>query len=455
MISFLLFLLSLLPLLLGNDYTKQHGDVVFLAFAIVGAAGCMRGRNLFSFLSPVAIVFFYVSLSLSLGSWGFSNEYVINARNLAVYDDWQSTHIAATVLMLSLSVLMSVDNHYRAKYESITATENLRVGSTTAISSMILLPFFFIPLDLSAFGGLGDFSGIAKSVFALLLVVSLSGRTAGIRWAAYLIIIVVFATFSVHEKREAIFLIFPILFFEILQHPRKLTVRSVSLLVPLAGFLLLLIIAMSVARGYGGFGEMDTLFSAVPFVLKYVSSENFIGGLLNNIEANYFFFHAINAIEMAIRDSDLIVYGSTLIKPLFILIPRSIAPWKPEGMITLYTTAFDPSFRTLGGSWPASFISELFWNFSYLCIPLSVFLALGLVKLQFLLLRAHAFGHTYLLVLLLFAYMNVLTLMRGSGLDQYLVSLIFAGLFVFAVQFAARILPIRRQPIDQLDLQRQ
>ena len=126
MISILLFSLSLLPLLLGNDYTKQHADALFLAFSIIGAAGCARKRNLSSFFSPIAIVFFYVSLSLSLGAWGFSNEYILNSRNLAVYDDWQSAHIAITVLMVSLSILMSIDNHYRPKYESIIVAKEFR-----------------------------------------------------------------------------------------------------------------------------------------------------------------------------------------------------------------------------------------------------------------------------------------------------------------------------------------
>ena len=442
-----LFSLSLLPLLLGNDSTKQHAAAVLFAFAGVGALDCARGGGVLTFFRPIVVLIFYVAISMMLGAWGHANEYMLIPRYLADYDDWKFAHVALTVILSSLTLLYTIDAHYRPERESIELENNLRIGSATALSVLILSPLLFLPLDMSAFGGAVDFGSMARSVFALFFALLVLRWRPVIRWTAYLLLIAVFATFSVHEKREAIFLILPILFVEFVQYPRRLTVGSAMMLGALSVFLLALILVMSVARGYGGFDEVDDFFSALPFVLRYINSDIFIAGVLNNIEANYLFFHAMNSIEVVIRDPDLIAFGSTLIKPLFMLLPRSIAPWKPDGMIHLYTTAFDPAYRDRGGSTPASFISELFWNFSFLWIIAVGIFGLCLIKLQTLLFEAFRSGRVYLLVFLLYAYMNLLVLMRGSGLDQYLVHQVFAGVFVFLVVFVSKLLPRRQRRI--------
>ena len=354
MISALLFVVSLIPLVLGNDLAKEYAHVLVMVFVLLGAIGCYRKRDMFLFLTPNALIFFYTSISIGIGAWGFHNGFVIKAANLSDYNDWQFTHVALTLILLSLSLLLSIDYRYHSRYLSFATRSAPRCRLIHIVSASFLLLFFMLPVELSAFGGAGDFSIIGKSVLALLVVLYVSKYPAPVRWAVYLVIVVIFATFSVYNKREAIFLVLPMVYLELLMHRHRLTLAAGVYSAMLAGFVLALVLAMSVARGYGGFGEYSHLLQAVPLVTQYLRSDIFVAGLLNNIEVNYFFFHAINAIDMVIRDPELIAFGSTIVKPLFLLTPRSIVSWKPDSIISLYTEAHDPAFRARGGSWPIS-----------------------------------------------------------------------------------------------------
>ena len=437
MISLSLFAIALLPFIIGNSLTKEYADAIVLAFAMVGGIGCYRARDTFLFLTPNALVFFYTSISIALGAWGFRNNYVLNAVHLTDYSEWRSAHIAVTLILISLAILLSIDFLYQRQYQQKSIRAPLRCNSRHIVVACLLVPFFFLSFDLALFGGAGDFSVIGKSVFAIMCIIFFSKYPAMRRWSVYLGLIIVFATFSIHNKREAIFIILPMLYLEFLQRPQRPTWKSIVLLVPLGGFLLMLVLVMSVARGYGGFGELDGLLAAIPFVADYIGSDVFIAGLLNNIEANYFFFHALNSIEMVLRDPELLAAGSTIVKPVFMFFPRSVLVWKPESIITLYTVAYDPGFRAIGGSWPISLFSELFWNFYYFSLLAVILLALVLAKLQFLVVKAHGSGNVFWLGFMLFAYMNVIMLARGSGIDLYLSYQLFAGLLFLLCAFAA------------------
>lgn len=425
----ILFLLSFMPIVLGNDGSKAYGSVLLLVFGIVGAFACYRKKDLFLFVTPSALVFFYTTISMALGAWGFSNGYVIILRDLTVYEIWRFAHIALTLLMLSLSILLSVDYYFHDRYLRLMTRSPLKVKHTQMLAATVLMPFFVVPLDLASLGGDGDLSVLPKSVFAVIFILYVSRYALAIRWLMYLALIASFAFFSIDDKREAIFLILPIVYLELFRSPQRLTFKLLGFSLTVATFLLVLILAMSVSRGYGSFGVFDNLLDAMPLVIAYLDSDIFISGVLYNIEANYFFFHAMNSIEMVFRDSSLISFGSTIIKPIFIFFPRDLVDWKPESIISLYTTAYDPGFRAIGGSWPTSLLSELVWNFSYFSFLAAVVLALLLVKLQLAILKSRVTSRYFKHAFLLYAYMNVLTVARGSGVDQYVVYLLIGGVF--------------------------
>lgn len=300
------------------------------------------------------------------------------------------------------------------------------------MSGLVLVPFFFISLDLAALGGDGDLSIVPKTIVAIFIIIMTQRIDKKfIRWAIYLCLITGFATFSIDDKREAIFLIFPSAYLELSREKMNLTPGVIIWTLILISLLLALILIMSVARGYGDFGTFTTLLDAIPFVFDYVTSDIFIAGLFANIEVNYFFIHALNSIEIIVNEPQHISLGLTVIKPLFVFIPRSIAEWKPESIIGLYTTVYDPAIRAIGGSWPISIFSEFFWNFYFLAPFFVLFFSLLLVKFQILIIKSVQKKNNYMLAFLLFSYMNLITLARGSGFDQYAVFVILGGVFVF------------------------
>jgi hypothetical protein len=184
---------------------------------------------------------------------------------------------------------------------------------------------------------------------------------------------------------------------------------------------------MSVARGYGGIKGIDNLFDAIPTIWTYVRSDDFLSGFLANIEVSYFFFHAINAVDYVLTNPEILSFGSTLIKPVFIFIPRQIAPWKPVSIIDKYTTAYDPEIRDLGGSWPISIFSEFIWNYHVLGVILAFIIAKILVRYHILMLLSYKKNLFYKTVFFLFAYTNIVTLARGCGFDQYILFILIGG----------------------------
>ena len=163
----------------------------------------------------------------------------------------------------------------------------------------------------------------------------------------YVAMIFLLGSMSVSDKREAIFVIFPIILVESYYGRWVINLKIVLSALPILSALLIMILAMSISRGYGSFGSVDFLDSFL-YVLPYIKSDNFISGVMNNLEFNYVFFHSINAVESVLNDSGLLEFGSTLIKFFFIPIPRSIFPEKPDSIIHLYTNHFDPILRELG-----------------------------------------------------------------------------------------------------------
>lgn len=436
MLYFFLIGTSLVPLLIGNEQTKIFAPIILFFYVFFVAGLFYRARDVFNFISPISLIFFYSSLSLLLGSWGYKNGYVMVKQDEIAFLEWRQMDVSLSLMMISLSVMILTDNYFQRKMKGIFQSRQIEINRPLMFSGLILAPFFFFSLDLDLLGGQGDLSIIPKTIVGIFIIIS-SQRIEKkfIRWLIYLSLIIGFATFSIDDKREAIFLIFPIIYLELARKKINMTPIFIFWFLCIIASLLGLVLIMSVARGYGEFGIFTTLTDAIPFVKEYIKSDSFIPGFFANIEVNYFFFHALNSIELVINDPQNVSFGSTIVKPLFILIPRSIAEWKPDSIIGLYTSLHSPDIRAIGGSWPISVFSEIFWNF-YFSAPLFVIIfSLGLVKFQAAMLKSLYVNDNYKLAFLLFCYMNLITLARGSGFDQYVVFIILAGWFVLMCKF--------------------
>jgi hypothetical protein len=428
----LLFLTSFVPLLIGNESTKNFATTILLFYSTVAFASIYRTRNIFSFASPINLIFFYTTLSLALGAWAYQKGYVLVEKDMMTFEAWRHMDVSLSFIMLSLSVMLSTEYYFQKRTCELPHSFAVKTNRSSMLSGLVLAPFFFFSLDLALLGGDGDLSIIPKTILAIFIIIATQRiEKKYMRWAIYFLLITGFATFSIEDKREAIFLIFPAAYLELSRKKIKLTPKVIIWIFIIIIFLMALILIMSVARGYGGFGTFRTLLDAIPFVIEYATSDVFIAGLFANIEVNYFFIHALNAIEIIVNDPQHISLGLTIVKPLFVFLPRSIAEWKPESIIGLYTSVYDPAIRAIGGSWPISVISEFFWNFYFFAPIFTLLFSLFLLKFQILINKSIQKNNNYILAFLLFSYMNLITLARGSGFDQYAVFVILGGFFVF------------------------
>lgn len=68
------------------------------------------------------------------------------------------------------------------------------------------------------------------------------------------------------------------------------------------------------------------------------------------------------------------LYGFTLLKPFFSIVPRELWPNKPETVSRIYSKVVNPDFYQRGGSQPLTFIGESFWNLGWFSFIFSFFL---------------------------------------------------------------------------------
>lgn len=427
-----MFFLTLFVTLCGNDFIKQNGFYFIILHIFAGFF--LVGRSLVRLLTPISLIYFYSAISLAGGSWGFSNRYIIMDSLEAGFNSWEFANFSLGILMLSLTMFLIIGERFMPKNISSMQLREVTF-SKLLLAIFLFVPFFFFQFKLDIFGGGGDLSTIPKTLFALFIILYLQKYPNFIRYIGYIVIILFLATISIHEKREAFFLLLPILFFESLKYSLILNIKSGIALFFLIFYSLVLILAMSIARGYGEFGEFDSIFSTIALIPAYMNSDIFIGGLLLNIEVGYFYFHGVNAIELVLQDPTILSMGSTLIKPLFLFMPRFIFPFKPEQMIALYTLEHDPAFRAIGGSYPISIFSEFFWNFHLAGLFMILFLILFCYYIYKRLIESiENFSVPYILLYLV-CYFNIIMLARGSGLDMYVLFVVLSAFFIMIYSF--------------------
>ena len=428
----IMFFVTLIVALSGNDFIKDSGFCFIIIHMIAGFL--LVGRDLVRLLSPISLIYFYTTISLAGGSWGFGKGYIMRDSMEVDFNSWDFANLSLGILLLSVTIFLIIGERFMPR--NIPSIKLKQVSFTKLLlATLIFFPFFFFELNLDIFGGGGDLSTIPKTLFALFVILYVQRYPNFLRYISYIVIILFLATISIHEKREAFFLLFPILFLESLKYSLKLNVKSSIGILFLIVYSLALILAMSIARGYGQYGEFTSIFSTFAFIPAYISSDIFIGALLLNLEVGYFYFHGVNAIELVLQDTSILSMGSTLIKPLFLFIPRFMFPFKPEQMIALYTIQHDPGFRSIGGSYPISIFSEFFWNFHLAGLFMIIFLIMFCYYLyKHLIKSVENFSVSYILLYFV-CYLNIIMLARGSGLDLYFLFIIISAFFIMIYSF--------------------
>lgn len=425
---FSLSFVSIIPLLFGNQWAKQYGYVVLLVYTVLGMGMIARNRDLKSFFIPSSVLFFYLSASMTIGAWGHSVSAVLSKKQYANYLALQHLDSSLSIFMLTLAVLIPVS--LTSSKSSVTEASLVKFPTQKLYTFvLILVPFLFFSIDLTALGGKGTIATIVTSLVSISTIIMASSSRGFVRYFIYILLIVLNASVYSFSKRYAIFLIFPIMFLEAYNGRFKLNLSFLVKVIIAFASIFVLIMAMSIYRGYGQY-DVENFLSAFKYIDQYIVNDLFLAQLLNNTEVNYLFFHAVNSIEMILSDPEKTTLGSTLTSFIFLPFPRDMFPWKPDGMITLYTTAYDPIIRAKGGSTPINIVAELFWNFWFFAPLAGAFLAWLLSKLDSALIMVREKRQSLLMVFYLFIFMNVITYARGGGTNTLVFEMIVAVFFI-------------------------
>ena len=389
------------------------------------------------FLSPSFVTVSYIALNSCLGAYAFQHGLVAVQENYLSYLGWTNLGwVTAFILSANFTLIVSffwARAHFKAanreersfKRERATGEKILVIGFCVGA----MLVFSLIELDFGLFGGSRNFSIIPQTLAFLSAVILLVKTRQRGRFLLYILALVYFSSFSSFDKRNAIFLIAPVIFIECITLQRlRINVRFLIRVSVTSISILLLITMMSIYRGYGNYNP-ETFIDTRHFVFDYITDPMFPVYVGNNMEFNYTFFHSHQAIEYVITETNLMLYGSTFLKVLYVALPRYLFPSKPDSIVTYYTEhhalshiRWDPEVY----SWPCTIYCEFFWNFHIAGLLLLLLVYYAFSYCYFRIVGEFRYDLKYEYILYLFAYQQLLQLIRGSGFDDFVVSILVA-----------------------------
>jgi hypothetical protein len=368
-----------------------------------------RGIPMVFLLSrPSQIIILYISFSYAFGSFLFSQEQVLNVDYIQEAQHW-------TVFSCWLWIGTMLGAIYLTSFrvENIRySTQRRRFSNAKAVLyatiAMIFMAFYVVT------------EGYLFFVLSLSFFLYFMATEKKIPIATYPILFVMMCLLfpvAAHSKR---LLIFPIVIIILMRASQgKLSYKSVVTLMAVG---IILIVPLSVMRGYGQFeisGPMDLWHAS----LQYVKSDYFLKAFGNNTEVNYFYFHGVNSVELFFANN-LYAYGETIVKGFFLGLSRLGLDHGARSSIEIYTSVYAPNFRAIGGSYPINIASELFlnfWVFALLATP--VFLKiLDVVYFRLKRLHSRQFG---LAASYLFLHATWL-LGRGSSFDIFMLNIVYS-----------------------------
>ncbi len=418
---------TFIPFFLDNKtaFDYEFYNYCILQIILFALAISLKEKGFRFILSPSVIAISYINLNFMFGSYLFSNDLVFT-KLLPDYKNWNFFSLRIGYfnlinLIILLCYFIKID--FKSKKYLIADLKKINYK----IIFFVTILFFIISLFFEY-----EFSIVAKSLLAICIFIIVYERiNFKKRIFIYLFVILLFSLFSTESKREAIFLLLPIILLETSRLKFKFSFKKTFYSFIGFSFVIYLILVMSILRGYGGFKSTNFL-DASKNVVNYIKMEAFIPSIANNLEISSTYLHSNNVIEYINKDKMSLLYGETMIKPFFIFIPRSAYKDKPKSAIDHYTSTFDSAFREKGGSYPVSVQSEFYLNFGWfaiiLIIPFMLLYNVVYKNIFKLIKNRNILNYAYLL----YTYELYLVLVRGSGLDIFLVYFfILITLFLF------------------------
>lgn len=367
------------------------------------------------FFSPTFITILYLYLNFTLGELLFYNDIFKLAPDKSdYYSTWDT--LDRNTFIYNVSTLLMIISYMYAK--------PLKTGKSSTqkipLINGVICVFFLLVILLSKVDLL-----IQLLPFFSILLIGLSSKIrTSVRFLAYLLVVGLIIALNPDNKRESIFLLYPIAFIETFRINR---IKLKYILIALAGgsLVFLAIVVMSIMRA-----EMaEDFISSLSMVSSYITSDAALSLIADNFEISWCYIDTFQSMEFINDNNGLLGWGTSYLKPLFWPISRDVWPDKPESTMLMFTAVYDKARKLDGLSLPLPIVSDLYWNFKYLALPfvciahywLNSIYKTGLKvfknNMSFDGLCVGEFTGLYFMFVFLL-------LMRGCGLDLYLIYII-------------------------------
>ena len=394
-------------------------------------------------LSPSFLALLYYELNFITGSFYIPNH---EGYSTLHYYQWISHFLNFRIItlffLLSNYLVMLVfirstkiyDNKSKNKHKSIKKPPFKKTVVLVFSISVLAISLLY---DKSLSFGMNmadyDFAYPFQLCASIPIIYLLVSERIYRRFFYYIALLTFFILVSWDSKREIFFVLLLILFFESLYGDikLKLNIRSISIYLSSIFIFVLIVLWSSVIRGYGNYSD-TTLIGSLKNVYTYTQEDYFSETVLGNFELLNGYGDSSNAIEGILKGDLDVLYGMTLVKVLFAPIPRSIFPEKPKSMIDIYTTKYYPEFRAIGGSMPIIIYSELFCNFHILSL-IAIYLMFLFVDSLYLKLVIYVKNGRFNMkvISLLFLWASFILILRGDGLDVYIINWLLTAPIIF------------------------
>ena len=433
-IFFLYSILLIILLLFASDqFTIDWAHLLFfvqLAFALIISKDFESKWSFF--LSPSFLLVLYVNLNIFLGAYSLKENLLLEMYQHRSTSYSLIRNINIPYAYIALCSLISMIMLPKFKIPKKIKSDNSKHSFKIILLCLVLvLIFSIIKIDLAFIGGSGDFSTIPKSLASIILFYELSKKKYKYRFYIYTMVLFIFMITNFESKREAVFMIIPIVLLEnIFGNLKTFNFSLKKTFVSLVSLIVLIysLLIMTILRGFGEY-EISNPINAYKYVDDLFRDFNIAGLLFTISEAPTTTYVSIKAMSLLNNDFEFLAYGSTYLKLLFVPIPRSIYSEKPLSMTSIFTKIEDPGFYGDGGSLPINIYAESFWNFHFggiIIIVLIIFLVNLMYSKMIEIILRNKFS--VYLAGIIFAYTYLLGFYRGFGFDLYFVNVLI-GLF--------------------------
>ena len=403
---------------------------IFLLFAsILVVLSSDKPRLL---LSPAFFSAFYLYICFFLGDLLLRDGIYLDYRHYDYYSSWSHHQFSNTYT--NIAVYLALLSYYVCPKHKHLAI--IKQGFDSRKRNLFMISLFWAITLLVIIKASESVASVFVSIACVLSVALIYTIKINIknkyRFLIYLIVIFAFAIADSDDKRNSIFLFYVLALVE-LPNLVKIRVKHIVDGIVIACALFFAVISMSVIRATEGRVSTSDLIKTVP---QYLTSETAMAMVANNFEVDYTYIDTFQPIEFVANNPTLKMWGESYIKPLFLIIPRSLMPNKPESAMIKYTKEYDYGAAVEGYCLPICISSEAFWNFGSFGLIvvfiiyyfLNSFYCSGLNTLTFE--RKSRYTQIGFLFIM---YLNIM-LIRGSGLDIFVLQSLIGLTTLFTIR---------------------